>query len=87
MLQDLPEFAYQILVEEHLSELEVKTVRLVSKECKSATDTILTALKPKDIANCKVFPIVVFPSPIAGGNFASLGSGILESLARNIHIR
>ena len=61
MLQKLPELAYQILVERHLSELEVKTVRLVSKVCKSSTDTILTALKPKDIANCEVTLIATLP--------------------------
>ena len=54
MLQDLPEFAYQHLLEQHLSDLEVKTLRLVSKECKSMVDTSLTTLRPKDIANLKV---------------------------------
>ncbi len=54
MLQHLPEFAYQLLLEQHLSDLEGKTLRLVSNECKSMVDTTVTTLRPKDIANLKV---------------------------------
>ena len=54
MLQYLPEFAFRILVEEHLSDLEKKTLRLVCKDCEVMVDTILTALRVKDIEMCKV---------------------------------
>ena len=48
MLQDLPATLYKDLLEEHLSPLEVKTLRLVSRKCRSFIDTTITALKPKD---------------------------------------
>ena len=54
MLQNLPEFAYQILAEQHFSDLEVKTLRLASKQCKSMVDTSLTSLKPKVLGKKKV---------------------------------
>ena len=54
MLQNLPEFACNILVEQYLTDLEVKTLRLVSKGSKSWIDTNLTALKPRAFSRSQV---------------------------------
>ena len=81
MLQDLPEFAHQLLIDQHLSELEVKTLRLVCKECKSMVDTSLTTLRPKDIAKLKVNTQTPHQNPVCFHSYfqqATLGK---------IHIR
>ena len=54
MLQHLPEIVYKTLVDEHLSDLEVKTLRLVSKGCMFSIDTSITALKPRDFSSSQV---------------------------------
>ena len=54
MLQDLPATVYKGLIEEHLSALEMKTLRLVSKECRFLVDTTVTALKPRDFSHSQV---------------------------------
>ncbi|CAL5228732.1 g11917 [Coccomyxa viridis] len=58
MLQDLPATLYKDLLEEHLSPLEVKTLRLVSRKCRSFIDTTITALKPKDPSQLQHWELV-----------------------------
>ena len=56
---------YKLLIDQQLSPLEVKTLRLVSKECRSLVDTTTTALKPRDFSRCQVSsyrPAVPAPS-------------------------
>ena len=54
MLPDLPAIVYKTIVEQHLSDLEVKTLRLVSRECRSWVDTILSVLRPRDFSKSQV---------------------------------
>ena len=54
MLQNLSELACNIMVEQYLSDLEVKTLRLVSKGLKSWIDSNLTALKPRASSRSQV---------------------------------
>ena len=54
MLLNLPETVLEALVNKHKSELEVKTLRVVSKECKSMVDTIVDNLAPKDFVKAEV---------------------------------
>ncbi len=54
MLQNLPEAAYYIMVEQFLTELEVKTLRLVSRRLKCWIDTSRTALKPRASSKSQV---------------------------------
>ena len=54
MLKNLPEFACSILIEQYLTDLEVKTLRLVSKGLKFWIDTNLTALKPRAFSRSQV---------------------------------
>ncbi len=41
MLHILPSLAFELLVQQHLSDLDVKTLRLVNKECRPLIDTAL----------------------------------------------
>ena len=54
MLQNLPETAYIIIIEQCLTDLEVKTLRLYSKGLKFWIDTNLTALKPRAFSRSQV---------------------------------
>ena len=54
MLQDLPEMAYNIMVEQYLTGLVVKTLRLVSKRLKCWIDTNLTDLRPRLVTRSQV---------------------------------
>ena len=54
MLQDIPKDTYKLLIEQYLPALELKTLRLVSKECRAFIDTTVTALKPRDFSKCQV---------------------------------
>ena len=54
MLQDLPADVCKLLIEQHLPALEVKTLRLVSKDWRSLVDTTVTALSPRDFSECQV---------------------------------
>ena len=54
MLQDLPELCYKSLLEQGMSDLEVKILRVLSKECRFLTDSTVTALKPRDFASSQV---------------------------------
>ena len=54
MLQDLPADVFKSLIDQHLSGLELKTLRLVSKECRALIDTTITALEPRDFSECRV---------------------------------
>ncbi len=44
----------KLLIEQHLPALEVKTLRLVSKDWRSLIDTTVTALTPRDFSECQV---------------------------------
>ncbi len=55
MLNDLPAIVYKTLVEQHLSDLEAKTLRLVSKETRSWIDDAIAVLKPRDFSKSQVF--------------------------------
>ncbi len=54
MLEDLPEFVYNTLIDQHLCDLDVKALRLVSKQCKSLIDINITALTPRDFPKNEV---------------------------------
>ena len=54
MLNDLPGIVYKILVEQQLSDLEVKTLRLVSKECRAWIDKAIAILRPRDFSRSQV---------------------------------
>ncbi len=54
MLHDLPEIAYNVMVEQYMTNLEVKTLRLVSKGLKFWIDTNLTALNPRAFSRSQV---------------------------------
>ena len=58
MLQDLPELVCKTLVEEHLSDLEIKTLRQVSKEWNHFVDSTLVALKPRGILSSHVSSLI-----------------------------
>ncbi len=54
MLLDLPNVACKVLIEQHLTDLEVKTLRLVCKSWKVFIDSTITALKPRDFTESQV---------------------------------
>ena len=54
MLQDISVDVYKLVIEQYLPALEVKTLRLVSKECRSLIDSTVTALMPRDFSECQV---------------------------------
>lgn len=54
MLQHLPDVIIRMVVEDHLTDLEAKTMRLVSKECRSLVDRYTSALKPRDFTSSQV---------------------------------
>ena len=56
MLQDIPDSALEHLVKLHLNNLELKTLRLVSKEWKSLIDTTITALNSRGLIESQVMP-------------------------------
>ena len=54
MLNEFPAIVYKTLVEQHLSDLEAKTLRLVSKETRSWIDTAIAVLQPRDFSKSQV---------------------------------
>ena len=54
MLQNLPDLCYKSMLEQDMSDLDMKTLRSLSKECKSLIDATLTALKPRDFSSSEV---------------------------------
>ena len=54
MLQNLPDLVCSMLIEQYLTHLEVKTLRLVSKGLKFWIETNLTALKPRAFSRSQV---------------------------------
>ena len=54
MLQHLPDVIIRMVLEDHLTDLEAKTMRLVSKECRSWVDRYTSALKPRDFTSSQV---------------------------------
>ncbi len=54
ILNDLPAIIYKTLVDDHLSDLEVKTLRLVSKETRSWIDNTISILRPRDFSKPQV---------------------------------
>ena len=54
MLQHIPDAVIRIVLEDHLTELEAKTLRLVSKECRSCVDRNTSQSKPRDLTSSQV---------------------------------
>ena len=54
MLERFPHSVYQVLTEQHFCDLEVKALRLVSKQCRSSIDSTITALTPRGFSGLQV---------------------------------
>ena len=54
MLQRFPDLVVELLVQHHLSDLDVKTLRFVSKEWRSLIDAAITRLRPRDFKESQV---------------------------------
>ena len=59
MLHLLPDIFLQVLVNQYLSSIEAKTLRLVSKSCRSLVDSNISALQPRDLERLQVILSII----------------------------
>ena len=65
ILQRLTDLVVELLVQQHLSSLEVKTLRFVNKELKSLIDAAITRLRPRDFKDSQVTRRIPFISQLS----------------------